>query len=164
VSFFLPTGVRSFFSFEGQRAFAKTPRRRDATPRFLMFDAYYFSLLLGLREGRLGDANRLEAQSFFDAYPDNYRAQAELIAGLLVDSELRRLQIGIGDRADIERQMVLLLDLTSTTRLSGHGDQLLNRYAVAGFDVLQDGIMPPDNLEDFLVAYHALWAGKDPAE
>ena len=113
--------------------------------------------MLGLHDGKLGDTGRLESDSFYSNYPDSYKGQAELIAGLLVDAELRRLKIGPDDREDIEQQMVHLLDLSSLTRLSVVGDGLLNQYAVSGFDRLRDGMMPPDNLEDFLVAYHALW-------
>jgi hypothetical protein len=164
MSFVLPSGVRQFFSFDGARPFSKTGgARRDAAPRFLMFDAYYCCLLLGLNEGRIGDETRLETDKFIEGYPDTYKGQAELIAGLLVDAELRRLQIGPDEREDIERQMVHLLDLTSPTRLSLNGDHLLNRYAVTGFDRLQDGMLPPDNLEDFLVGYHALWGESEPA-
>ena len=54
--------------------------------------------------------------------------------------------------------MVRLLDLVSPTRLSENGDKLLNRYAVTGFQRLQAGMLQPDNLEDFLVGYHGLWA------
>lgn len=158
MSFVLPTSVRSFFGFDGTKAFARSrAAKREVVARFLMFDAYYCCLLLGLHDGKLGDTSCLEGDKFLDNYPDSYKGQAELIAGLLVDAELRRLKIGPDDREDIEQQMVHLLDLSSLTRLSVIGDGLLNQYAVSGFDRLRDGMMPPDNLEDFLVAYHALW-------
>jgi len=122
-----------------------------------MFDAYYCCLLLGLDARMLGDETGLEADKFLDGYPESHKGQAELIAGLLVDAELGRLEIGPNDRKDIEHQMVQLLDLTSATRLSEAGDHLLNRYAVSGFERLRSAMLPLDNLEDFLVAYQALW-------
>lgn len=158
MSFVLPLNLRTFFGFDGARPFARsTEIKRESTTRFLMFDAYYFCLLLGLDKRQLGDAAHLESDKFLDGYPENYKGQAELIAGLLVDAELGRLEIGSNDREDIERAMVSLLDLTSTTRLSSAGDNLLNRYAASGFDYLRETILPPDNLEDFLVAYYAIW-------
>lgn len=158
MSFVLPVNLRTFFGFEGARPFARSSGpKRETTTRFLMFDAYYCCLLLGLDERRLGDEAHLEADKFIDGYPETFKGQAELIAGLLVDAELGRLEIGPDDRDDIEREMVRLLDLTSATRLSPAGDHLLNRYAVSGFDRLRDAMLPPDNLEDFLVGYHALW-------
>ncbi|MGY8635614.1 hypothetical protein RAD15_24365 [Bradyrhizobium sp. 14AA] len=163
MSFVLPLHLRSFFGFEGAKPFARgASGKRDSSGRFLMFDAYYFSLLLGLDAGRLGDETRLEPDRFFDHYPDSYKGQIELVAGLLVEAELRRLGIGPENRADIEREMVRLLDLNSVTRLSTDGNRLLNRYAVTGFDLLRDGMMQPDNLEDFLVGYHAIWQGAAP--
>jgi len=159
MSFILPVNVRGFFGFEGQRAFARSrTARRDASVRFLMFDAFYCCMLLGLDQARLGDESRLEATNFIDGYPEAYKGQAELIAGLLVDAEIRRLEIQPDDRDDIERQMVHLLDLSSPSRLSIDGDQLLNRYAVAGFDRLKVAMTECDNLDDFLVGYHRIWA------
>jgi hypothetical protein len=160
MSFVLPANLRSFFGFEGARAFSRSSDpRRDAAARFLMFDAYYCCLLLGLDSRRLGDDSKLEADKFIEAYPESFKGQAELIAGLLVDAELNRLEIDLEDRARIEKEMVRLLDLTSPTRLSADGDRLLNRYAVSGFERLRDSMVAPDNVDDFLVGYHALWDG-----
>ena len=96
-------------------------------------------MLLGLDQARIGDPAQLEGEPFYTAgYPDPYKGQAELIAGLLVDAELRRLNISVDDREDVERQMVRLLNLTSPSRLSGAGDTLLNQYGVTGFDKLHE--------------------------
>lgn len=159
MSFTLPTNARSFFGFEGPRAFARSQTaKRDTSTRFLLFDAYYCCMLLGLDEAKLGDESRLEPANFIIGYPEPYKGQAELIAGLLVDAEIRRLRIQPDDRDDIERQMVHLLDLSSPSRLSVDGDDLLNRYAVAGLDRLKAAMTECDNLEDFLVGYHRIWA------
>jgi hypothetical protein len=158
MSFVLPKGTRDFFGFDGQRAFARRGSlKRDATGRFLLFDAYYCCLLLGLDSARLGDAADLEAISFLTPYPEAYKGQSEIIAGLLVDAELRRLGIDADAREDVEGKMVELLDLVSPSRLSAKGDELLNLYAVSGFDRLQNGMLEPENFEDFVVAYHRLW-------
>jgi hypothetical protein len=164
MSFVLPDGLRAFFGFDDRgRSFSRSSLpKRETVPRFIMFDAYYCCLLLGLDTSQLGPESGSEDSNFLNAYPENYKGQAELIAGLLVEAELRRLDIGPENRDDIEREMVSLLDLVSPSRLSDHGDRLLNRYAVTGFQRLQAGMLPPDNLEDFLVGYHGLWA--DPAE
>jgi len=159
VTFILPQNVRNYFGFEGQRAFARSRSpKRDNNARFLMFDAFYCCMLLGLDQAKLGDESRLENTNFVIGYPDVYKGQAELIAGLLVDAEIRRLNIRPDDRDDIEHQMVRLLDLASPTRLSSDGDQLLNRYAVSGFERLRVEMAECDNLEDFLVGYHGIWA------
>jgi hypothetical protein len=158
MSFVLPLQLRSFLGFVGARPFAKTADpSRESAGRFLMFDAYYCCLLLGLDLRRLGEESQLEAEKFIDSYPDSFKGQAELVAGLLVDAELNRLSIQPDDRVGIEREMVHLLDLTSSTRLSADGDKLLNRYAVSGFERLREALLPPENLEEFLVAYHDLW-------
>ena len=158
MSFTLHSGVRPFFGFdEGGKAFSKSSGA--ASPRFQMFDAYYSCLLLGLDRGRHGRREDLEAKTFLalGGYPETHRGQAEVIAGLLVDAELRRQDILPDDRDSIEGEMVRLLDFRSATRLSGTGVELLDLYAAAGFDRLHGGMMRPDALEEFLVAYHRLW-------
>ena len=158
MSFFLPLNARSFFGIEGQRTFVRSrTAKRDTAGRFLIFDAYYCCMLLGLDQAKLGEEDRLEPGNFYTGYPEDYKGQAELIAGLLVDAEIRRLSIRPDDREDIERQMVRLLDLSSPSRLSSDGDQLLNLYAVSGFDRMRSAMTECDNLEVFLVGYHRIW-------
>lgn len=159
MSFTLHTRARTWFGIKDQRGFARTldPATRESTPRFLMFDAYYCCLMVGLDGERHGRPEDLESDNFANVYPESYRGQAELIAGLLVDAELRRQEIAPEDRQSIESEMVRLLDLKSSSRLSGEGDRLLNLYAVTGFERLEAAVAAPDNLEDFLVAYHRMW-------
>lgn len=159
MAFTLHNRARSWFGIRDQRGFARTldPATRDSTPRFLMFDAYYSCLIVGLDGERYGSPENLEADEFAKVYPEAYRGQAELIAGLLVSAELRRQEIQPEDRESIESEMVRLLDLKSSTRLSSEGDRLLNLYAAIGFEKLDAAMPAPDNLEDFLVAYHRLW-------
>ncbi|CAA2136849.1 hypothetical protein MBLL_00368 (plasmid) [Methylobacterium bullatum] len=159
MSFTLHARARSWFGIQDQRAFARSldPATREIAPRVLMFDVYYCCLLLGLDGERYGRAEDLEAEEFTKVYPEAYRGQAEIIAGLLVDAELRRQEIQPEDRDSIEAEMVRLLDLKSSTRLSAEGDRLLNLYAAIGFEKLDGAIPSPDNLEDFLVAYHRIW-------
>jgi len=160
MAFKLHSRARTWFDIVDTRAFARSldPAQREAAPRFLMFDAFYCCLLVGLDGGRQGRATDLEPTDFFRGYPESYRGQAELIAGLLVDAELRRQDILPDDKESIEAEMVRLLDLKSQTRLSPDGDELLNLYAAAGFQRMDDRMPAPNTLEDFLVGYHRLWS------
>lgn len=159
MSFVFHKGARSWFGIQESRVFARTsdPAARETGTRFIMFDAYYCCLLLGLDSRRFGREDTLDSPEFLKSYPDSYAPQAELIAGLLVEAELARQDIRPDDRESIEAEMVRLLDLKSPTRLSQPGDHLLNLYAASGFERLSSELPPPDNLEDFLVAYHRLW-------
>jgi len=132
-----------------------------APPKFLMFDAYYCCLMAGLGARTVGSPENLEADVFLNGYPDDFKGQADIIAGLLLDAELDRKGIQPEDRASIEREMVKLVDPTSPTRLNGEGNKLLNLYAAAGFSLIQEKMMPPATVEEFLIAYHAFW--HDPA-
>lgn len=157
MSFFFHIRARSWFGIQDTRVFARTTAPSKDATRFLMFDAFYCCLLVGLDIRMHGKKEQLEATEFTKAYPEDYRPQAELIAGLLVDAELARQDILEDDRQSIEQEMVRLLDLRSATRLSDEGDNYLNLYAAAGFEKLEAVISPPDNVEDFMVAYHSVW-------
>ena len=154
MSFILPEGARQFFGIKNARAFAATEK---GSMRFLMFDAFCCCLLLGLDRRQHGDADQLEGKTFIETYPDSHKSQAEIIAGLLVDAELVRKGIASTDAKSIEKEMVNLLDLTSPTRLSGNGNELLNLYAASGFQRLRSAVPTPDTLEDFLLEYSKLW-------
>lgn len=161
MSFFLHNRARGWFGFQGQRAFARSSdvaQREPGVERFLLFDAYYTCALIGLDGRRQGRAEQLEPEEFSKVYPDSFKGQAELIAGLLVEAELARQDIQPDDRASIEGEMVRLLDPRSSSRLSSEGDRLLNLYSAAGFEKIESILPPPDNLEDFLVAYQRVWA------
>lgn len=145
MSFILHQGARTFF------------RAIIAPPKFLMFDAYYCCLMAGLDARLIGSADELEGEVFVNGYPDDFRAQAEIIAGLLLDAELDRKDIQEMDKSSIEREMVKLIDPTSATRLNIEGNKLLNLYAAAGFRMIQERMLPPANVDEFVVAYHAFW-------
>jgi len=149
MSFVLHQGARSFF------------RSLIAPPKFLMFDAYYCCLMIGLDSRELGSVESLEAEVFINGYPDDFKAQSDIIAGLLLDAELDRKDIQAEDKVSIEREMVKLVDPTSATRLNSEGNKLLNLYAAAGFSKLQEKTMPPNSIEEFLVAYHGYWQDLD---
>jgi hypothetical protein len=83
--------------------------------------------------------------------------QADIMAGLLFDGELDRKAIDSDDKTSIEHEMIKLINPTSATRLSDDGSQLLNLYAAHGFKLLQDYMMPPATVEEFLVAFHGYW-------
>lgn len=149
MSFILSQAGRSFF------------RGIIAPPKFLMFDAYYCCLMAGLNARKVGSSDELDSDPFINSYPDDFKSQGDVVAGLLIDAELDRKGINAEDRTSIEREMVKLVDPTSATRLNSEGNKLLNLYATAGFSILQDHMMPPSTIEEFLVAYHRLWHSND---
>ena len=124
--------------------------------RFMDIDKYYACLMLGLKASELGREDELAPQSFLAAgagYPDAYKPAADLIAGLLVDAEIRRNNIDPKDRNQIENETVKLLEPRSAMGLSDTGASLLNRYAARGFEHLQSELTAPRSFEVFLVEY-----------
>ena len=145
----MPKAARGFFRTITERTVSGS--------RYIMFDTYYVCLLLGLDARRLGRVEELEGDRFLDNYPEDYKAQADYIAGLLIDAELERNKIDLSSKASVEGQMVLLLDPSNPTGLSATGSERLNRYAVGGFGRIEEEMIAPAKLEDLLVRYAAIW-------
>lgn len=152
MSFHLPSEARKFFR--------GVIDRQPSGGRFILFDAYYLCVLLGLKHRKLGAEDELEADNFIGHYPDQYRPQADFVAGLLIDAEIDREQLKANDKAGIERKMIHLLNPSSPTGLSLDGSKLLNRYAVGGLMQLEEDMTPPAKLEDLLVRYADLWTAE----
>jgi hypothetical protein len=150
MSFVAPKGLLEFFKGVGHG-------RSDGTQFATQFDKYYLCLLAGLDVRRLGQPTELESDEFIRAYPQDYSAQADILAGLLIDAELDRQAISATDRESVQQEMLRLLDHNSPTRLSDTGAQLLNRYAAGGLAILRDRLPSPQSLADFLSAYVQLW-------
>lgn len=145
----MPSAARGFFRTITERPIPGV--------RYRMFDTYYICLLLGLRARKLGHEDDLESDRFVENYPEEYRSQADFIAGLLIDAELDRKDIDLSNKQSVEREMILLLDPSSPTGLSDKGSELLNRYSVAGFELLQQEMPAPAKIEDLLVKYAEIW-------
>ncbi|WP_075632284.1 hypothetical protein [Novacetimonas hansenii] len=148
MNFTLPAKARPFFKTMSEQR----------SPRWLMFDSWYVCTLAGLRTRLLGAKEALEDTYFIDSYPEDFKPQADFMAGLLIDSELNRKDIDVSDKASVEREMILLLDPQKNTGLSEVGVELLNRYSVTGFEKLDEIMLPPATVEDFLVRYSEMWA------
>jgi hypothetical protein len=155
MAFQLPKDSREYFKH--------LLRRSDRGACFdALFDVYYFCVMVGLDKKKLGNDSDLETDKFVEGYISDYQNQADIIAGLLINAELCRKGIEKDDRNSIEQEMLRILDHRSPTRLSEEGMRSLNQYAAAGFRFIREELVPPQNLEEFLVLYHGIWA-KDSA-
>ncbi|WP_097201853.1 hypothetical protein [Delftia acidovorans] len=150
MSFHLPVAARTFFK-------SLIGMRENSVTRFLLFDAYYACLMIGLDARKLGSESEVESDIFVAEYPEAYALQSDIIAGLLIDAELDRKGIDATDRASVEDEMIRLLNPASATRLSAAGDKLLDLYAAYGIRQILDRMLPPAAVEDFLVGYRFFW-------
>ena len=160
MSFVVHCDLREYFGFRGGRAFAATGIPEEGPRQFLLFDAFYACLLLGLARETLGKEEVLEGDPFVVGYPEDFRQSREFIAGLIVETELRRLDTEYYSERDFEREIAKLLDLNEPTRLSNStGITCANLYAAGGFEYMRDALQPkPTSVEDFLLRYHDLWS------
>lgn len=154
----LPNDAKLFFKHISESA------SQPQGVRFMDMDKYYACLMLGLRAGELGSEDAMVPNSFLAAgsgYPEAYRETADVIAGLLVDAEIRRNNIDVTDRDQIEREVVKLLKPKSAMGLSDKGIDLLNRYTARGLEYLKSETIAPRSLELFLIDYGRVWDALD---
>lgn len=150
MAFRLPKACRNFFS----EVVTTGSTGRNEENKFLWFDAYYLCLLVGLAKKKISPDPSLLDSEFIDYYPEPYAASRDYIAGLLIATELERLDIVKEDAASLQKLMLHYVDYESPTRLSKHGLDILNQYAARGMEVMQ-GTMSgkPINLEILLREY-----------
>lgn len=132
--------------------------RADGGARFETdFDQFYLCLMVGLDDGRLAPESELEPAEFNKGYTAPYKPFAPVIAGMLVEAEMRRQGIPTTKEA-IQSEVRNLIEVgNGGTQLKEEGTKLLSRYAARGFELIREEIPKPRTLEDFLVAYHLRW-------
>lgn len=147
MGFKLPKQARNYFKYIDELG----------TNRFkYLFDKYYLCLMLGLDYGMPGKEDEVEKEDFIDRYPEQYVDKGDLILGLLISTEMERKGINVEDRASLEKLMLGLIDINSSTKLSEKGMELLNLYAARGMSIISEKIPKTKELEVFLVHYYKL--------
>lgn len=159
MSFHVHNRLKAFFDYKGNKAFASKGHVTEADQKFILFDAYYASLMVGFKRRKPGSESDLESGYFIDHFPEPYLTSREYIVGLLIDSELRHLEGDRYSKRDIERTIVKLLAPNSATRLSKEGMKAANLYASHGFEVIEDLFkIPPSSVPNFFTRYNEFWA------
>jgi len=140
----------------------KLTRQTDAAKQIVKdFDIYYAGAVLGLCARQRIPAESYEAEidrELTRSYPKDRLEIADTIAGMLIEAELTRQSIDPGNARLILATIEEYLSPASQTRLTTAGHRLLDRYAAAGFRLLEErfGDDGFSYEEDFLVAYLGL--------
>lgn len=147
-----PKGMKEYFK--------EVQSRGDGGTRFDSdFEQFYFCLMVGLDDGKLAPESDLEPVEFTKDYTAPFQVFAPVLAGLLVDAQLRRQDIS-RTKDNLQTEVSKLVDVGNTsTRLNTEATKLLSRYAARGFSLISQAIPRPHTLEDFLVAFHQRWDG-----
>lgn len=149
--FRLPKKCRSYF--------ADITDRSDETKLDTLFDGYYLCALVGLAQGKLNENDPdLESTAFVDNYPSDFAESGDYIAGLLISAEAKRKGIPANGANALEKVMTKIVESQSRTRLSPYGEELLNKYADWGINVMLEKMMGHTSLEEFFQDYFECWA------
>ena len=125
----------------------------------LDFDIYYAGAMLGLCARERIDEDRYDVEigrEITRTYPKDRAEHAGIIAGMLIEAELSRQSIDPNNSDAIIRTIDAYLSAGDQSRLTEQGHRLLNRYAAAGFRLLEEHYTTFDYEEEFVVAYLTL--------
>ena len=122
----------------------------------LDFDIYYAGAILGLCSRQRIPPEQYDIEigrELTRNFPRERRENAGTIAGMLIEAELARQSIDPNNADIIVGTIAELLSSGSQTRLTQEGHRLLDRYAAAGFKLMEDRFLGFDYEEEFLCAY-----------
>lgn len=120
------------------------------------FDMYYFCLIAGFATKRLvPDLKPYSSGDLVDTFPGEYRQRAEMIVGMLLVTELDRLDIDRSNKLAVHQTVGQLIEPKSFSSLSSDGIHRMNSYSFAGCDVLRQEWFdePPSSVEYFLIRF-----------
>lgn len=121
--------------------------------KFIQFDVYYCCALIGLAAVQL-DNDTSDLKDLVERYPKHYASYSAHIAGLLVSTEAKRVNID-PQSPQIEELMLKYLS-DESTMLSEEGINTLNAYALKGYHLISEFplIEKPTSREEFLEAFN----------
>lgn len=121
--------------------------------KFIQFDVYYCCALIGLAAVQL-DNDTSDLKDLVERYPKPYASYRAHIAGLLISTEAKRVNID-PQSPQIEELMLKYLS-DESTMLSEEGINTLNAYALKGYHLISEFplIEKPTSREEFLEAFN----------
>jgi len=120
-----------------------------------VWDQYYLCLMVGLENRKLS-SEEPSGEEFIDKFIDDYYEQRYEILGSLITAEIERKGIPWGEKERIRKEMLTLLDSSTSHNLTETGQEMMNRYAQGGFQILRENIpgVIDYGLDKFLTKYY----------
>lgn len=120
------------------------------------FDAFYFCFMAATVVGRKSqDVPTSETNDLVDYFPKPYGDRSRVIVATLLTTELKSLGVDMTNKTEVHKAISELIHPTSPSHLSEVGVKEFNKYAYAGFDVLQEWFDDrPRTLHVFLRSFY----------
>ena len=121
--------------------------------KFIQFDVYYCCALIGMAAVQL-DEETSDLSDMVEKYPKSYVQCKAYIAGLLIATEAKRLDI---DTQSPKLEDIMIQYLSNDEgMLSEEGIRTLNAYSLKGFHLLCEFPLTdkPTSREEFLEAFY----------
>ena len=121
--------------------------------KFIQFDVYYCCALIGMAAVQI-DEETSDLSDMVEKYPKPYAQCKAYIAGLLIATEAKRLDIDT-QSPKLEDIMIQYLS-NDDTMLSEEGIKTLNAYALQGYNLIREFPLEekPTSREEFLEAFN----------
>jgi len=126
------------------------------------FDLYYLFFLKGIskldKNPKMKNADVLK--ELIEYFPSEYDGSKNIIVGLLVNTELKRLGIPLDDKENVQKKYNQIVEPESQSKLTTKGFTLMNEYASRGYELFNQelGNKPASLAPEFLInAYRNLY-------
>ena len=116
------------------------------------FDLYYLCFVVGVGKGRTLDTSSQDMRDLVKTFTESFQEYKYSIAGLLLVSELVNSHVGLNK--DLVQSSVVNL-LSSDTLLSSTAVDLMNSYALAGYNIIREELQSsPSQSYEFLIWFY----------
>jgi hypothetical protein len=118
------------------------------------FDVYYYCVIIGILNNNRNEPAGVVSTDIVSNFINDYKAYQNLIIGLLIISELKKVGINISEKDAVRKELQSLLSPQGETGLSDRGVQLLNHYASGGFEHIRDSkSTKPESRDEFMLDF-----------
>lgn len=115
------------------------------------WDFYYICALVGMYHRRLNsEIKEDELRELTRSFPQKYHDKKFYIIALLIESEIHRKGVETRSRKELEKFMLKKVE-EGETGLSENGEELLNKYAAGGLEIIKEKIGRVEDLHVFFI-------------
>ena len=126
-------------------------KKVDKGPKF---DVYYYCAIVGMLNNKRNEPTGVTSTDIVSKFINDYRPFQNLIIGLLMISELRKVGIDISEKEAVRKEIQAIVSPQGGTGLTERGVQLLNHYSSGGFEHIRDSrSTKPESRDEFMLDF-----------
>ncbi len=136
---------------EGDKYLERLNRNSSSGEFEIDWDFYYICSIIGMYHRRLkSDIESENLRELTRSFPQKYYNNKNYIIALLIEAEMYRKGVETRTRKELEEFMLNKVG-KGETGLSENGEELLNKYAAGGLEIIKEKIGRVEDLHTFFL-------------